>query len=191
VTRRHRLGVEADRLAQAPRDAPLRVRELDPLGPDPTPRAGHPSLTRDQRQRMPRPRQVIPRPIPCRPHPTGASPAATARIPSGTASLHPNPHPSVRGGLVPLHLLHPEAGRPQNPRTIGQRSHASSLLASTTRENDTGWSGAKWDRFDAQAAEQTAHPNSGLRRRPSPTSYRCTQIGEEPRNGWAVIIDVC
>jgi hypothetical protein len=31
-----------------------------------------------------------------------------------------------------------------------------------------------------QAAEQTAHPKCGPRRRPGTTSDRCTQIGEQP-----------
>src|SRR5690606_29768708 len=34
--------------------------------------------------------------------------------------------------------------------------------------------------YDVQAAEQTAHPKSGPRRRPGITSDRCTQIGEQP-----------
>ena len=34
--------------------------------------------------------------------------------------------------------------------------------------------------FVVQAAEQTAHPNCGPRRRPGITSNRCTQIDEEP-----------
>jgi hypothetical protein len=35
MTGRHRLTVHADLLPQAARDARLRVRELDPLGPNP------------------------------------------------------------------------------------------------------------------------------------------------------------
>ena len=38
----------------------------------------------------------------------------------------------------------------------------------------------RWDRTADQAAEQTAHPTSGPRRRPGITSDRCTQIDEEP-----------
>ncbi len=34
--------------------------------------------------------------------------------------------------------------------------------------------------FIVQAAEQTAHPKCGPRRRPGTTSDRCTQIGEQP-----------
>jgi hypothetical protein len=34
--------------------------------------------------------------------------------------------------------------------------------------------------FYVQAAEQTAHPKCGPRRRPGITSDRCTQIGEQP-----------
>src|SRR5690606_39147812 len=36
--------------------------------------------------------------------------------------------------------------------------------------------------YDVQAAEQTAHPKSGPRRRPGITSDRCTQIGEQPED---------
>src|SRR5260370_28597312 len=66
--------------------------------------------------------------------------------------------------------------QPQNPRTISPRSHASSLVGSTSREEDTGWSSAKWDRVrDVKAAEQTAHPKAvGAGGRVS------TQPAEEP-----------
>ena len=37
-----------------------------------------------------------------------------------------------------------------------------------------------WGRTADQAAEQTAHPTSGPRRRPGLTSDRCTQTDEEP-----------
>src|SRR5690606_2481667 len=40
--------------------------------------------------------------------------------------------------------------------------------------------------YDVQAAEQTAHPKSGPRRRPGITSDRCTQIGEQPEKGSVV-----
>jgi hypothetical protein len=36
---------------------------------------------------------------------------------------------------------------------------------------------------NVQAAEQTAHPNSGPRRRPGIASNRSTQLGEQPKNG--------
>jgi hypothetical protein len=55
---------------------------------------------------------------------------------------------------------HPKPRQAQNPRTIPSRSHASSLVVCTSREDDTGWSGAKWDRSVVQAAEQTAHPSA-------------------------------
>ncbi len=41
-----------------------------------------------------------------------------------------------------------------------------------------------WGRTADQAAEQTAHPTSGPRRRPGLTSDRCTQTDEEPVFRW-------
>ena len=93
---------------------------------------------------------------------TRASTAATARI-SSPAPLDPHPKATCRLNLVTIHPLHAKSGQTQNPRTIAARSHASSLVGSTTRENDTGWSGAKWDRFS------TSRPPS---RPPTPSAVR-------------------
>ena len=45
----------------------------------------------------------------------------------------------------------------------------------------------RWDRVRSQGPDRRADPpNTGPRRRPVITSYRCTQIGEQPENGNAV-----
>src|SRR5690606_34714546 len=163
VTGRHRLAVEADLLAQAPRDARFRVGELHPLGPNPTPPTVHASLTIDQRHRMRRPGQVVPGAVTRRPHATRVPATATAWIAAGPAPLDPNPHPTRCFRVLSLNALYAEPGQPQDPRTIAPRSHASSLVASTTRENDTGWSGDKLDR------STTSRPPS---RPPTPRAVR-------------------
>lgn len=71
---RHRLTVHADLLPQAARDARLRARELDPLGPNPAPPTNDAPLPIDERDRMRGPGQVVPRTIAGRPHVTGARP---------------------------------------------------------------------------------------------------------------------
>jgi len=164
VTRRHRLTVHANLLAQSPRDPRFRIREIDPLGPNSTPPTDHATLLIHQRHRMCGPGQIVPGPLLRRSHARRASTTPTAGI-APAAPLHMDPQSTMRL-LLPLDPHDPESGQAQNPRTIPPRSHASSLVGSTTRENDTGWSGAKGDRsFDVQTAEQTAHPKCGPRRR--------------------------
>src|SRR4030095_7043003 len=48
MTRRHRLAVDADLLPQATSDAGLRLREVDPLRPNPAAPALHATLAIDQ-----------------------------------------------------------------------------------------------------------------------------------------------
>jgi hypothetical protein len=45
----------------------------------------------------------------------------------------------VTAGTFKKALLHSESKQSQNPPTIALRSQAQSVIASTTRENDTGW----------------------------------------------------
>src|SRR4029450_11044256 len=82
----------------------------------------------------------------CRPHATGAPATTTTRIAARAAPLDANLDATGRITVLSVHSPHAEPGQPQDPRTIAPRSHVSSLVASTTRENDTGRSGAKWDR---------------------------------------------
>ena len=110
---------------------------------------------------MRRPRQVIPDAIARRPHASCAPATATTRIPAGAAPLDPNPDATRRITALSVHSLYAEPGQPQDPRTIAPRSHASSLVGSTTRGNGTGWSGAKWAlRRPGRRADRPLHVRS-------------------------------
>src|SRR5262249_42007829 len=177
VTRGHRLTVDADLLTQPSRDARLRTGKLDSLGANPTCPTNDPPLAIDERHVMRGPGQVVPCPFPRRSHPAGASAAAATSVPTHTTSLNFNHEATA---LAFVHRHDSKSRQPQDPRTIASRSHPSSLVVSTSRENTIQFRMATWDRVSSQAAEQTAHPNCGPRRRPGISSNRCTQIGEQP-----------
>ena len=162
MTGRHRLTVHPNLLPQPTGDARLGVRELDPLGPNPAAATADTALLIDQRYGVCRPGQIIPGPLLRRPHTGSPSTTPTARI-SSTASLHVDPQSTLRLTVLTFDRRHSETGQAQNPRTIALRSHASSLVGSTSRENATGCSGAKWDRFP------TSRPPS---RPPTPSAVR-------------------
>jgi hypothetical protein len=177
MARRHRLAVQPDHLAQASRDACLRVGELDALGANPAAAAPDAALWVDQRHVMLRPRQILPRPIPTRSDPSGSSATSAAAIAPHATAFDPNRQPTLRRRLVVRCRHHAKPRQPQYPGTISTRSHRSSLVVSTSRENTIQSWMVTWDRFVVQAAEQTAHPKCGPRRRPgTTTSDRCTQI---------------
>ena len=116
------------------------------------------------------PRQIIPGPLLHRSHAARASPTSTARVALPAAFQM---HPKSTGPRVvrTLEGLHPKSGHAQNPRTIAPRSHASSLVGSTSRENDTGWSGAKRDQHCRRPGRRADRPLiRGPRRRPGITS---------------------
>lgn len=140
VTRRHRLAVDTDLLSQATGDAGLRIRELDALGPNPTPAALDSPLAIRQRHRMRRPRQIVPGAIPRAPHATRPSATATARIAARAAPFDSNLDATRRIPILSVHSLDAETGQPQDPRTIAPQSHASSLVASTTERTTPGGS---------------------------------------------------
>ena len=162
MTGRHRLTVHPNLLPQPTGDARLGVRELDPLGSNPAAVSADAALLIDQRHGVCRPGQIIPGPLLHRPYPGGPSTTSTARI-SSTASHEVDPQSTRRLTVFTFDRRHPKTGQAQNPRTISPRSHASSLVGSTSRENDTGWSGAKWDRCP------TSRPPS---RPPTPSAVR-------------------
>ena len=114
----------------------------------------------DERDRMGGPRQIIPGPLLHRSHAARPSATSTARVaPPAAFQMHSkSTGPCV---VRTLKGLHPKSGHAQNPRTIAPRSHASSLVGTTSRENDTGWSVPRGiSTAVVQAAEQTAHPST-------------------------------
>jgi hypothetical protein len=145
VTRGHRLTIHADLLPQAPGDARLRIRELTALGPNPTAATDDAALRINERHGMRCPRQIVPGALLHRPHAADPSTTSTAGV-SPPVAFQMHPKSSGPAVVRTLNVLHPKSGQAQNPRTIAPRSHGSSLVGSTSRENDTGWSGAKWDR---------------------------------------------
>src|SRR5438309_3152880 len=85
---------------------------------------------------------------------TMAASAAEVAVAAHATSLDPDREPTVGCLLIAFGRHDSKSRQPENPRTISLRSHSSSL-GCTSREDDAGWSGAKWDRVsDAQAAEQ-------------------------------------
>ncbi len=75
------------------------------------------------------------------------------------------------GQPLPAQRLQPAEEKPRDavPGRVGPEA------------DDTGWSGAKWDRvFQRPGRRADRPPNSGPRRRPGITSNRCTQVGEQP-----------
>ena len=136
MTRRHRLTVHANLLAQSPRDPRFRIREVDPLGPNSTPPTDHTTLLIHKRHRMCGPGQIVPGPLLRRSHARRAPTTPTAGI-APAAPLHMDLQSTVRL-LFPLDPHDPESGQAKNPRTIPPRSHASSLVGSTTRETTPG-----------------------------------------------------
>ena len=97
----------------------------------------------DQRHRMRRPRHIVPRAITRRSDATGPATAAATDVRPQATPLEANRQPTVRTLAVALHAQHSEPWQSQNPRTIASRSHRSSLVVGTSREDDTGWSGAR------------------------------------------------
>ena len=176
---RHRLTVHPDLLSQASRHPGLRVGERDRFRADaalPTP---HPTLRIDQRDRMRSPGQIVPRPIARRPHTPGPTTAATAAVAPASSALDPDRHPAVNGLAVTLGRHDPEPRHPQNPRTIPLRSHRSSLVVCTSRENGTGWSGVRG--ITLRTPPPSRPPKSGARVGGRVlSSNACPQIDEEP-----------
>jgi hypothetical protein len=111
----------------------------------------------NERHRMRRPRQIVLDALYCS-HEADPSATTSARVrPLAAFQMHPK---STAPGIVrTLNGLHTTSGQAGNARTIAPGSQASSLVGSTSRENDTGPSGAKWDRAAiVEVAEQTGHP---------------------------------
>jgi hypothetical protein len=143
VTGGHRLTVHADLLSQASGDARFGVGELDALGADPAGPTREAALRIDERDMMRRPRQVVPRTIAARSHAVRASTTATAGVPTHATTFNPNRQPAA---LRLVHRHHPKPRQAQNPRTIATRSHRSSLVGCTSRENTIQFRMATWDR---------------------------------------------
>ena len=161
VAGRHRLAIQPDLLAQAARDPRFGIGKLDPLRPHPTVATDHAPLPIDQRHRVHRPRQVVPGAVARGADPAGPSPAAAAHVAPYPPPFQVQPESTVRGVVLPLEPHDPKARQTQDPGTLPSRSHVFSLLGCTSRENDTGRSGAKWDRvFSVQAAEPAAPPTA-------------------------------
>ena len=142
VAGRHRLAIQADLLAQAARDPGLRVGKLDPLRAHPAVATDHASLPVDQRDRMQRPGQIVPRPLSRSAHAAGPAPTAAAHIASYPAPFQLQPQATLHPVALPFNTHHSEARQAQDPGTIPLRSHVSSLLGCTSRENNTWLSGA-------------------------------------------------
>ena len=142
VAGRHRLAIQADLLAQAARDPGLRGGKLDPLRAHPAVATDHASLPVDQRDRMQRPGQIVPRPLSRSAHAAGPAPTAAAHIASYPAPFQLQPQATLHPVALPFNTHHSEARQAQDPGTIPLRSHVSSLLGCTSRENNTGLSGA-------------------------------------------------
>src|SRR5882672_10954464 len=85
----------------------------------------------------------VPRAITRRSHTARAATAPTTSVAPSTAALDSDRQPAVDRVAVTLRRHHPKPRQPQNPRTIAPRSHRSSLVVCTSREDDTGWSGAR------------------------------------------------
>ena len=180
VAGRHRLAIQADLLAQPVRHPCLRVGKLDPLRAHPALATDHAALPINQRDRMQRPGQIVPRPLSRGAHPAGPAPTAAAYIAPYAAPLQLQPQATLHPVVLPFDAHHTEARQAQDPGTIPLRSHVSSLLGCTSRENNIGSSGAKWDR--ALPSRPPIWPSAKLRPAQGPriTSDRCTQIDEEP-----------
>ena len=166
---RHRLTVHPDLLSQASRHPGLRVGERDRFRADaalPTP---HPTLRIDQRDRMRSPGQIVPRPIARRPHTPGPTTAATAAVAPASSALDPERHSAVNGLAVTLGRHDPEPRQPQNPRTMPLRSHRSSLVVCTAREDGTGWSGVRGTALRTRPPSRPPQER-GPRRRPGPSA---------------------
>jgi hypothetical protein len=135
VRRRHRLAIESNDLAQSACDARLRIGEGDPLRSNAARPTGDPSLAIDQRHAVLGPWQSIPGPRRAIAHPPGPPAAAGTFIPEDAAPLDVNPHGRPRSLAVPFDLFDPKPIETQNPSTLSPRSHASSLVGSTSRED--------------------------------------------------------
>ena len=124
--------VHADLLPQASLDARLRVGELDALGADPTPTTDDPPLRIHERHAMRPPRASRPTSDPgsiARDLCVGHSHCRCSNAPH---AFEPN-RQTVTHRLVPGH--DPKSRQSQNPRTITKRSHRSSLVGCTSRED--------------------------------------------------------
>ena len=113
------------------------------------------------------PGQIVPRPIARRPHTPGPPTAATAAVAPASSALDPERHPAVNGLAVTLGRHDPEPRQPQNPRTIPLRSHRSSLVVCTSREDGTGWSGVRGIALRTRPPSRPPQER-GPRRRPGP-----------------------
>jgi hypothetical protein len=159
VTGGHRLTVHADLLSQASGDARLASANSVALDADPVGPTHEPSLRIDECDMMRRPT-------------AGRPTSDLGSIARGTcvdhshcrciAALHDAQSESSAGCPPPRPSSRPEPRQAQNPRTIASRSHRSSLVGCTSRENTIQFRMTTWGRsFDVQATEQTAHPNCG------------------------------
>jgi hypothetical protein len=129
---------------------------------------------------MCRPWQIVLGPIAHRSHATRSRPASATRVPLEIPALDPNRQPRARVLARTLGGQHPKPRQSQDPGTIPSRSHRSSLVVCTSKEDDTGWSGAR-------GIALTTRPPSRPPTQPAVraggrvlSSYRCTQIDEEP-----------
>ena len=105
-----------------------------------------PALRIHQRRVMRGPRQVVPGPIAAGSHPTGASAASAAGVAPHSSAFDVNLQATALG-LV--HRHDSKSRQPENPRTIAPRSHRSSLVGCTSRENTIRFWMATWDRFSS------------------------------------------
>src|SRR6266851_3567520 len=132
VTRRHRLTIEANALTEAPRQTRVRVGKAHPLGADSAVPAPEATQGVAQRHRMLRPRQVVPgarlrvTDVSC------PSPAPRTDIAANPSPLELDYQPPV---LLTFQADHSIICQSQNPRTIPKRSHRSSLVVITSRED--------------------------------------------------------
>jgi hypothetical protein len=132
VTRRHRLTIEPNALPEAPGQPCVRVGKAHPLGADPAAPAPEATQGVAQRHRMFRPWQVVPSAHLRIAH--APRPSCTARTDraANPAPLELNHQPTIR---LAFQSDDPIIRQSQNPRTITKRSHRSSLVGCTSRED--------------------------------------------------------
>src|ERR1019366_4014270 len=75
----------------------------------------------------------------------------------------------------------PEAPQSHDPGTIGQRSHASSLVVCTSREDTIGSPDGQWDRPPSRPPSRPPTPTAARAGGRVISSNRCIQIDEEPK----------
>jgi hypothetical protein len=146
VAGRHRLTVEPNDLPQPARDPRLRVRERDALSLNPTGPTADPALRIEHGDPTRGPRQVIPRPqfdvayLPC------PSPTPGTFVAADAPTLEPDQQSSSRSVRRPVDVFDPIPLQSQNPSTLAMRSHASSLVVGTSREDTIENLDGEWDR---------------------------------------------